>query len=118
MTDVLHTTAGDMPLETVELSVRDRTWTILRSGAVISYAEERAFLLGETTTKRPYGVVLWPAPVALAHELASRDLAGTRILELGAGTGLPGIVAALAWCRQIARSSCCTCASRTQSAMA
>ena len=91
---VLHTTAGDMPLEEVQLSVHGRTWTILHTGAVISRDEEREFLLGEAATRRPYGVMLWPAAIALAHELASRDLTGKRILELGAGTGLPGIVAA------------------------
>jgi predicted nicotinamide N-methyase len=44
----------------------------------------------------PYGVVLWPAAIALAHEVAARAeaFAGRRVLELGAGTGLPGIVAA------------------------
>src|SRR5262249_47715821 len=44
----------------------------------------------------PYGVVLWPAAVALAHEIAARatEFRGKRVLELGAGTGLPGIVAA------------------------
>ena len=92
--DALHTTAGDLPLEEVQLSLEGRTWTILHTGAVISREQEVAFLRGENTTKRPYGIVLWPAAIALAHELASRELAGRRILELGAGTGLPGIVAA------------------------
>ena len=91
---VLHTTAGDMPLEEVELAVLGRTWTILHTGAVISRAEEIAFLRSESTTRRPYGIVLWPAAIALAHEVASRAVAGKKILELGAGTGLPGIVAA------------------------
>ncbi len=92
--DVLHTTAGDLPLEEVELCVENRTWTILHTGAVISRDQELEFLRGETTTKRPYGIVLWPSAIALAHEVASREVAGKRILELGAGTGLPGIVAA------------------------
>lgn len=92
--DVLRTTIGDLPLEEVELSLGDRTWSILHTGAVISHDEERAFLRGESTTARPYGIVLWPAAIALAHELAARDLVGKRILELGAGTGLPGIIAA------------------------
>ncbi|HET9623216.1 MAG TPA: methyltransferase domain-containing protein [Kofleriaceae bacterium] len=92
--DVLRTTAGDFALEEVQLSVDDRTWTILHTGAVISHEEEHAFLRGEQTTKRPYGIVLWPAAIALAHELGTRALAGKRVLELGAGTGLPGIVAA------------------------
>jgi predicted nicotinamide N-methyase len=40
--------------------------------------------------------MLWPSSIALAHELVARapSLAGVRVLELGAGTGLPGIVAA------------------------
>ncbi|MDB4961957.1 MAG: hypothetical protein JWP01_1956 [Myxococcales bacterium] len=92
--DVLHTTAGDMPLEEVQMNVHGRTWTILHTGAVISREQELAFLLDENTTRRPYGSVLWPSAIALAHEVASRDVGGKRILELGAGTGLPGIVAA------------------------
>lgn len=83
-----------MPLDEVQLSVGGRTWTIVHTGAVISRDEELAFLRGEHTTPRPYGVVLWPSAIALAHEIATRELAGARILELGAGTGLPGIVAA------------------------
>lgn len=92
--DVLHTTAGDLELEEVELTVAERTWRILHTGAVISHEQELEYLGGEGSTKRPYGIVLWPSAIALAHELASRPLAGKRVLELGAGTGLPGIVAA------------------------
>jgi len=92
--EVLHTTAGDMPLEEIRLSIQDRSWTILHTGAVISREQEVEFLISETTTRRPYGSVLWPAAIALAHDVASRELVGKRILELGAGTGLPGIIAA------------------------
>lgn len=92
--EVLHTTAGDIPLEEIELTIADRTWSILHSGAVISRDDEQAFLRGDNQAKRPYGIVLWPAALALAHAVAARAVAGTRILELGAGTGLPGIVAA------------------------
>jgi predicted nicotinamide N-methyase len=92
--EILHTTAGDLPLEELELEIQSRTWRILHAGAVVSDAQERAFLLGEEAARRPYGVVLWPAAIALAHEVASREVAGTQILELGAGTGLPGILAA------------------------
>src|SRR5437868_1038756 len=91
---VLRTTIGDLTLEEVTLAVNERTWTVLHTGAIISRDEEVAFLRSDAATARPYGIVLWPAAIALAHELASRDLAGKRILELGAGTGLPGIVAA------------------------
>jgi predicted nicotinamide N-methyase len=92
--DVLSTTAGDLPLEEIQVTVDGRTWNILHTGAVISQEQEVEFLRGEASTKRPYGIVVWPATLALAHALTSRDLAGVRILELGAGTGLPGIVAA------------------------
>lgn len=91
---VLQTTAGELPLGEAQVTCAGRTWSILHSDAVVSRAEEDAFLLGETAAKRPYGVVLWPAAIALAHEVASRALVGKRVLELGAGTGLPGIVAA------------------------
>ena len=91
---VLHTTIGDLPLEEIQLELEGRTFTVLHTGAVISRDEEDAFLRGEHQTRRPYGIVLWPAAIALAHELARRDLTGARVLELGAGTGLPGIVAA------------------------
>ena len=44
----------------------------------------------------PYWAELWPAAVALAHYVAQRlDLAGRRVLELGCGLGLVGVVAAL-----------------------
>lgn len=91
---ILETTAGDMELEEVQLSLGERAWTILHTGAVISREQELAFLRAENQTARPYGIVLWPSAIALGHELATRDLRGKRILELGAGTGLPGILAA------------------------
>jgi predicted nicotinamide N-methyase len=94
MADVLETTAGDLPLEEVQLQVDGRTRSILHTGAILSRDDEAKFLRGEQQQRVPYGIVLWPAAIALAHDLASRTLAGKRVLELGAGTGLPGIVAA------------------------
>jgi len=43
----------------------------------------------------PYGLLLWESAVALAQELEQRPrlVAGRRVLELGAGVGLPGLVA-------------------------
>ena len=91
--ELLRTTAGDFPLEEVELRVDGRPWKILHIGAILSNEDERRFLV-EEERRIPYGVVLWPAAIALGHEVASRALVGKRVLELGAGTGLPGIVAA------------------------
>jgi predicted nicotinamide N-methyase len=64
-------------------------------GSVLTREDENRFL-GELKGRLPYGVALWPAAIALAHDVASRadELRGKRVLELGAGTGLPGIVAA------------------------
>ncbi len=93
MTNVLSTTAGDVVLETYHLRLGDRAWRILHAGAIISIEDEQQ-LLNSEQSRFPYGIVLWPSAIALAHEVASRPLSGKRVLELGAGTGLPGIVAA------------------------
>lgn len=93
MNDVLRTTAGELSLEEYNLRLEGHAWRILHTGAILSYEDEYRFLHGEQP-KVPYGIVLWPAAIALAHEIASRAFAGLRVLELGAGTGLPGIVAA------------------------
>ena len=92
---VLHTTAGELPLHEYRLGLGRRTWSVLHTDAVLSHADEQRYLR-EQRDRIPYGVVLWPAAIALAHEVASRADAfrGVRVLELGAGTGLPGIVAA------------------------
>ena len=99
---VLHTTAGDLPLHEYHLRAGDHAWSILHTGAVLSHDEESRFLR-EQRDRVPYGVVLWPAALALAHELVARAeaLPGTRMLELGAGTGLPGIVAATCGARVV-----------------
>lgn len=94
MTLALSTTAGELPLHEYRLGLAGRQWTILHAGAVITEEEEDRFLF-DHTPRLPYGIVLWPASIALAHDLAGRadQLRGKRVLELGSGTGLPGIVA-------------------------
>jgi predicted nicotinamide N-methyase len=93
--ELLETTAGDFPLQEYRLRLAGREWIALHTDAVLTHADEMRFL-GGSADRMPYGVVLWPAAVALAHELAARaeQLRSARVLELGAGTGLPGIVAA------------------------
>ena len=87
--------AGASSLQEYHLHVADREWTILHTGALLSVLDELRFL-GQQTDRLPYGVALWPSSIALTHEVIARADAfrGTRVLELGAGTGLPGIVAA------------------------
>lgn len=94
------TAAAPDPLHEFHLTLAGREWTVLHAGAVaVSHADESRYLrdVREKRNGSPYGVALWPSAIALAHELASRGeeaFAGKSVLELGAGTGLPGIVAA------------------------
>lgn len=91
---VLTTTAGDFPLQQCRLSVGGREWNVLHTGSAITYTEEASYL-GDESNCLPYGVSLWPSAMALGHEVAlrEREFRGKTVLELGAGTGLPGIIA-------------------------
>jgi methyltransferase-like protein 23 len=93
--NILETTVGDFPLHEYRLHKAGQTWSVLHTGAMLTRADETHFF--RTLRDRlPYGVALWPASVVLAHEVAERGevMRGARVLELGAGTGIPGIVAA------------------------
>jgi methyltransferase-like protein 23 len=92
---ILRTTQGDFPLHEYHLPLAGREWIILHTGVILTSADETRFF-DSLLHRLPYGVALWPASIALACELALRGvaLAGKTVLELGAGTGLPGIVAA------------------------
>jgi len=92
---LLRTSIGDFPLNEYCLMQDGREWRVLHVNAVLSAGEESDYLLGPEERQLPYGVTLWAASIALAHDIAARDgFRGTSVLELGAGTGLPGIVAA------------------------
>lgn len=81
-----------VPLQEYHATLAGRDWTILHVGLMLTAPDENTYF----GNSLPYGVALWPAAIALAHELADRadDLRGKTVLELGAGTGLPGLVAA------------------------
>lgn len=91
---VLTTTVGDFPLQQCRLSVGEQEWRVFHTGTAITYTEEANYL-GDSSNQLPYGVSLWPSAMALAHEVALRasEFRGKTVLELGAGTGLPGIIA-------------------------
>jgi len=92
---VLDTSAGEFKLHEYKLRQEGREWSILHTGTVLTL-EAESKIIGERSVRLPYGVALWPSSIALAHEIATREreFVGRTVLELGAGTGLPGIVAA------------------------
>ena len=92
---VLETTIGDFPLEECRIQLPDREISILHVAAMLSHTDESHFLL-ETSNPLPYGIALWASTIALGQEIVSRakEFSGKRVLELGAGTGMPGIIAA------------------------
>ncbi|MBI4815932.1 MAG: methyltransferase domain-containing protein [Deltaproteobacteria bacterium] len=74
------------PDEPLRLTVGDRTLEFLRS----KQPEAR-----ELVATRPYWSVVWPSTKALLEVLlAVPDLSGRRILDLGCGLGVLGLVAA------------------------
>jgi predicted nicotinamide N-methyase len=91
----LQTEGGAFALQEYRLRLNGRTWSILHTHAMLTHGDEAHFFR-ELRNRVPYGVALWPAAIALAHDIAARAAAlrNRRVLELGAGTGLPGIVAA------------------------
>lgn len=93
--ETLRAEHGAVGLQEYCLRVAGREWRVLHTDAILTPADEARFL-HQMEVRLPYGVALWPAAIALAHEVAERAeaLRGRRVLELGAGTGLPGIVAA------------------------
>jgi methyltransferase-like protein 23 len=64
-----------------------RIWCVQNQDQLLSLADGLAHL--------PYGLLLWESAVALAQHLVQVPalVANKRVLELGAGVGLPGLVA-------------------------
>ena len=82
-----------MPLPYVRraIAIGGRDWiveTVEDQDALLAASEGRA--------QFPFGLMLWEGAVALAEELCARaeTLRGKRVLELGCGIGLVGVVAA------------------------
>jgi predicted nicotinamide N-methyase len=75
-----------------ELELVGRTLRIMRPPQADALIDEAAFDEDEFL---PYWAELWPSGVALAEVVASLELHGARVVELGAGLGLPSLSAAL-----------------------
>jgi predicted nicotinamide N-methyase len=76
--------------ETLELAGREISF--LRPPSADELIDETAFDEDEFL---PYWAELWPSGIALARAVATLELAGACVLELGAGLGLPSLAAAL-----------------------
>jgi methyltransferase-like protein 23 len=80
-----------LPFTRREIVIGGRVW-------LVDAVEDQDALLrvAETSTQFPFGLMLWESAVALAEELCARgsSFAGKSVLELGAGLGLSGVVAA------------------------
>ena len=72
--------------------VAGRELLIARPDDPESLIDEERFAADEFM---PYWAELWPSGLALADYVATLDLAGRRVLELGCGLALPSFAAAL-----------------------
>jgi predicted nicotinamide N-methyase len=66
--------------------------SILRPPSAEELIDEAAF---DEEEFLPYWAELWPSGLALARHVATLELGGRRVLELGCGLGLPSLAAAL-----------------------
>lgn len=82
--------ARKVPLVTVAVPIGERLWKI-----TCVQSQDALLDAAEAFTHFPYGFLLWESAVGLARLLSARPelIFGKRVLELGAGAGLPGIVA-------------------------
>jgi predicted nicotinamide N-methyase len=74
------------------IEVAGRAISFLRPPSADELIDEAAFDEDEFL---PYWAELWPSGIALARAVGRLDLGGVRVLELGAGLGLPSLAAAL-----------------------
>jgi predicted nicotinamide N-methyase len=86
--------ASDVVQETIQLPGRTVRMLRPRDGAAV--LDELLAEDDPDEDRLPFWAELWPAGVALAGAIATRPLAGRRVLELGCGLGLVSVTAALA----------------------
>ena len=89
----------DFDLVTEQVHVAELRFSITRPRSAETLIDEADYAEDE---RLPYWAELWPSGRVLAAELAGRDIAGARILELGAGLGLPSLVALARGARPLA----------------
>lgn len=95
----MNTFPDGFDLVTDMVPVGDRTFAITRPRSAEDLIDEAEYADDE---RLPYWADLWPSGRVLAEELVGRDLRGRRMLELGAGLGLPSLVALARGCTPLA----------------
>jgi predicted nicotinamide N-methyase len=80
------------PLIEERIALAGRELLVRRPPSADALIDDDAFADDEFL---PYWAELWPSGVALAQVVAGLDLIGRRVVELGAGLGLPSLAAAL-----------------------
>jgi methyltransferase-like protein 23 len=90
LAQALATVQAQTPLHTLPVPVGDRIWQVTTATDPSALAD-----VTEHLEHFPHGLLLWEAAVGLARWLPNlrAQLQGKRVLELGAGVGLPGLVA-------------------------
>jgi predicted nicotinamide N-methyase len=82
---------AELPLETMGVTAGGRLWTL-----TAARDQDRLLEAAQSCAIFPFGLLLWESAIALSDVLAEEAavLPGLEVLELGAGTGLAGLVAA------------------------
>jgi predicted nicotinamide N-methyase len=75
-----------------EVELGGRTLRLMRPPQADALIDEEAF---DEEEFLPYWAELWPSGLALAEVVAGLELRGARVVEIGAGLGLPSLTAAL-----------------------
>ena len=72
------------------MEVSGRAYRLTHPSVADDLIDEQEF---DRDERLPYWAEIWPSAIALARRLSREDLAGRRLIELGAGVGLPTLVA-------------------------
>ncbi|RIK38031.1 MAG: hypothetical protein DCC55_22395 [Chloroflexi bacterium] len=90
LAQALANVQAQTPLHTIPIVIGERTWQITAATDPSALSD-----VTEHLEHFPHGLLLWEAAIGLARWLPHlrAQLRGKRVLELGAGVGLPGLVA-------------------------
>jgi predicted nicotinamide N-methyase len=84
------------PATLIDFTHRGIAVSLYRVSRLEDHVDREALLRDDRLAEPPYWAHLWVGALALARRLAeSGSLNGRRVLDLGCGLGLPGIVAAV-----------------------